>query len=139
MNPVKGEAPLTLNDGREYTLVLDFNAMVEAEAVYGKPLPKLLSDMNSGFIGAFRALLFGTLRRDYPDITAVEASDILMSDLAAVGTALSAVTAAAFPNAEGKKSGKVGPSGITKNSGPNGAKQGSTRKRSGTQPRAPSA
>ena len=30
-NPVKGEAPLVLSDGREFTLVLDMEAMLSAE------------------------------------------------------------------------------------------------------------
>lgn len=136
MNPLKGEAQLKLSDGREFTLVLDFNAMVEAESVYGKPLPKLLSDMNSGFMGAFRALLFGTMRRHYPETTAVEASDILMSNMEAVGAALSSATAAAFPNPEGKETGKAGSSGTGKNSGSSGAKPVSPRRPSGDKPRA---
>lgn len=134
MNPIKGEAPLKLSDGREYVLTLDFEALVEAEQAYGKPLPKLMADASVGFMGAVRALLFGALRAHHPDITAVETAEIIMSDFDAVGEALQAATQNGFPKAEGKKSGNARPAGKT--SGRNGAKPASTRKPSGARPRA---
>lgn len=137
MNPVKGEALLRLSDKRELTLVLDFDALVSAETAYGKPLAKLMADAAGGFIGAVRALLLGALSRYHPEITPAEAARIIMSDFDAVGDAMQAATESAFPPAEGKKSGNAPPAG--KASGGNGVKQASTRKPSGTKPRARSA
>lgn len=127
MNPLKGEAPLKLKDGREYTLVLDFEALVEAENAFGKPLPIIMAEASQGFMGAIRALLFGALRARQPDITAVEAAGIIMTDFDAVGAALQAATDVAFPKSEGRESGN--PAGTT--SGASGAKRASTRKPSG--------
>lgn len=137
MNSIKGEAPLRLSDGRELTLILDFDALVAAETAYGKPLARLMADAAGGFIGAVRALLLGALSRYHPEITAAEAAEIILSDFDAVGDAMQAATEAAFPPAEGKKSGNARPAG--KSSGRNGAKLASTRKPSGGKPRARSA
>lgn len=137
MNPVKGEANLTLGDGRNLTLILDFDALVSAETAYGKPLARLMADAAGGFIGAVRALLLGALSRYHPEITPAEAAEIIMSDFDAVGDAMQAATEAAFPSAEGKKSGNALPAG--KASGHNGVKPASNRKPSGTKPRARSA
>jgi hypothetical protein len=134
MNPIKGEAPLVLSDGRTYTVVLDFEALVEAETLYGKPLPTLMADAAIGFVGAVRALLFGALRARHPDITAVDTAQIIMTDFDAVGAALQGATDNGFPKAEGKKPGNARPAGKT--SGRNGAKQGSTQNPSGARPRA---
>ena len=69
MNPVKGEVPLKLSDGREFVLVLDFEALVEAESAYGKPLAQVMADAATGFVGATRALLYGALRAKHPAVT----------------------------------------------------------------------
>lgn len=137
MNPMKGDARLVLSDERELRLVLDFDALVSAETAYGKPLARLMADAAGGFIGAVRALLLGALSRHHPEITPDEAAEIIMSDFDAVGDAMQAATEAAFPTAEGKKSGNAPRAG--KASGRNGVKPASTRKPSGTKPRARSA
>lgn len=137
MNPIKGEAPLILSDGREFTVILDFEALVEAETLYGKPLPVLMAHAASGFVGAVRAMLFGALRARHPDITAVETAEIVMLEMEAVGEALKAATENGFPSSEGKKSGNAPQAGKT--SGRNGARQGSTRKASGGRPQRRSA
>ncbi|HMO74090.1 MAG TPA: hypothetical protein PKD48_01970 [Sphingopyxis sp.] len=134
MNPFKGQAPLNLSDGRSFTLVLDMEGLVEAEPIYGHPLPKIMADAAAGFVGAIRALLFGALRRHHPDITAVEVLEMIRTDMAAVGAALQAATQNAFPKSEGEKSGNAPPVGKT--SGANGVKRASTRKPSGSKPRA---
>lgn len=134
MIALKGEAPLQLSDGREFTIVLDMEGLIEAEPVYGHPLPKIMADAAAGFVGAIRALLFGALRRHHPDITAVEVAEIIMADFDAVGRALQAATTNGFPKAEGKGSGNVPPAG--KASGRNGAKPASTPKPSGAKPHA---
>lgn len=124
MNVIKGEVPLTLSDGRELKLVLDFDALVAAEAAYGKPLAALMADASGGFIGAVRALLIGALSRHHPETGPSEAADIIMSDFDRVAAAMEAAVSAAFPQAtEGREPGKARrPAG--KGSGRNGAKQG---------------
>lgn len=137
MNQFKGEAPLKLSDGRQFTLVLDMEGLIEAEPVYGHPLPKIMADAAAGFVGAIRALLFGALRRHHPGITAVEVAEIIAADFGAVGLALQAATENGFPQEGGKKSGNAHQAGKT--SGANGAKPASNRTRSGSKRRAPSA
>lgn len=107
MNPIKGEVPLILSDGRAYTLVLDFDALIEAEGAYGKPLQKMMADASAGFIGAVRAMLFGALRRKHPMIALSDASGMFMSDSEAVTAALEQAALAAFPDAEDKELGKA--------------------------------
>lgn len=135
-NPAKGEAVLTLPDGREYMLVLDFEALAAAERVYGAPIAQVTVDAGAGFVGALRAMLYGSLRAHHAKITPEEAGDIFMADGRAVQAALEEASKAAYPDPkEGKKSGNAQ---AGKNSGRNGAKQGSTRKSSGSKRRAPS-
>lgn len=122
MNPVLGEAALRLKDGRTFTLVLDFEALVAAETAYGKPLAQTLADANDGFVGATRSLLFGALQAKHPEITPRDATGIFMSDGAAVSAALEAASVAAYP-AEDRETGKARPQ-RGKNSGGNGAKRG---------------
>lgn len=82
------DAPLTLSDGRTLTLVLDFNALVEAERAYGKPLPHLLADSVTGFAGANRALFWGSLQAKHSDITMADATAILGRDMALIVKAM---------------------------------------------------
>jgi hypothetical protein len=106
-NPVKGEVPLGLSDGRVFVLVMDMEALVEAETAYGKPLQQVMADASKGFIGASRALLFGALRAKHPDVTLREASAMFMSDPDAAGEALTAAVEAGFPDAKASAEGKA--------------------------------
>jgi hypothetical protein len=124
MNPIKGEVPLKLSDGREFVLVLDIEALVEAEAAYGKPVAQVMADASAGFIGASRALLYGSLRARHPSITLREASAIMV-DGEHVLDALSAAAEAAMPSdasTEGNAA-RPKPSPRGKSSGRSGAKQ----------------
>ena len=137
-NALKGETPLKLADGREFVLVLDHEALIEAESLYRKPLPMLMSDAAQGFAGACRALLYGALRAKHPTVTASEASALFFENMDEAGAALAAAAEAGFPKPE---EGKRDPHPrrapqAGKNSGRNGVNAGSTRKPSGTQRRA---
>lgn len=79
---------LTTTDGREFTLVVDFEALIQAESAYGKPLPKLQEDAKAGFIGAVRALAYGALTSKHPRITQAEVADLFQADGDALGLAL---------------------------------------------------
>lgn len=132
---LKGEAPLKLSDDREFTLVLDMEALIEAEAAYGKPLEQMMGDAARGFVGASRALLYGALRARHPSITLRDAATMFMSDLEAVTDALGKASEAGFPKASAEGN-AAAPAQAGKPSGSNGAKPGSNRKRSGAKPRA---
>lgn len=121
MNPIKGEVPLVLHDGRNLTLVLDMEAMVEAESIYGKPLQKLMADAGTGFMGAMGALLQGALSRHH-EVSRGEALEMLRVDGDAIAVALGKATEAAFPSAEGNA--PAAPRQRGKPSGRNGAKRG---------------
>lgn len=139
-NPLKGETPLRLSDGREFMLVLDFAAMVEAETAYGKPLPQLGRDAVAGFAGATAAIFFGALRHFQPHMTLREATNLLGEEPEAINEALANAEQAAARKDDGSqvKEGKDSPNPLGTNSGASGAKSGSTRKPSGGQRRAPS-
>lgn len=122
-NAVKGEVPLKLSDGRAFTMVLDFGALIEAESAYGKPLRQLMADVVIGFAGATRALIFGALRPRHPEVTMAEVTAMMASDIEAFETAVESVIRAAFPepditakpaedrkgeNPRGKRSGRSG-------------------------------
>ena len=140
-NTVKGEVELRLKDGRAFTLVADMEALVEAETIYGKPLPRLMKDAGEGFMGAACALLQGMLARHH-DVNRADALQMLASNMEAVSEALNAASQAAFGNEESDDKGEVGndpDNQAGKNSGGNGASKASTRKPSGKRPRKPSA
>lgn len=97
MNPIKGEVPLKLPDGREFTLVLDMEALVEAEGAYGKPLARMMADAQLGFVGAIRAMLYGALRYRHPSVTLREASEMFVGYRDEISAALENATLAAMP------------------------------------------
>lgn len=145
MNPILGETPLDLADGRSFILVADHSALVEAAQAYtgSTKLKKLMNDMVPEIgadgkvlvdedgdpvkdtIPASVAFLFGLLRTHHPDITLRDAQNILLSDVDRVAQAISLAMDRGFPDAK-PGSGKVGnepasPAG--KNSGRSGVKQ----------------
>lgn len=133
-NRVKGETSMVLKDGREFTLVLDMEAFVEAEGAYGKPMKVLMNDAALGFVGAVRALLYGALKTKHPTITLRECSDMFQQEPDQVSDALDRAADAAYPKQqEGEES--QNPPLPGKNSGGNGAKAASTPKRSGSKHR----
>ncbi len=120
-NPLIGQTPLKLKDGREFILVLDMEAMVEAEGAYGKPMSKLMADASAGFVGAVRATLYGALRAKHPTITLRDASAMFQSDGERVEEAMERAAEAAFPDAEPSE-GKESANPPGKRSGRSGAK-----------------
>ncbi len=134
-NPVRGEVPLKLSDGREFVLVADMEAMVTAESLYGKPVEQVFADAVRGFTGATRAIFYGMLQAHHPEVTPREALDILTADKAAVTKSLEAAASASKPKESA--GGKEGANPPGTSSGSNGAKRGSSRKSSGAKRRAP--
>lgn len=134
---MRGEVPVRLADGRALTLVLDFEGLVAAEALYGKPVAMLIVDAAQEFLGAVRALLYGALRAKHPELTPADAGAIIQSDGDRISAALESATQRAFPEpgeAEGKEGGNPRKAGTR--SGRSGAKRGSTPKASGAPRRA---
>src|SRR6478609_4662181 len=129
MNPIKGEVPLRLSDGREFVLVLDFEALVEAEGAYGKPLAQVMADASAGFVGASRALLYGALRAKHPGITLRDASALFLEHADDVSAALEQAATAAFPDASAE--GNAGSPQRGPTSGGSGAKRAKKPKPSG--------
>ena len=132
-NLLKGEVPLVLADKREFNLVFDMDALIEAEGAYGKPMHQLAADASSGFLGALRAMLFGAMRARHPQVTLEEVSGIILEDTLAVTTALTKALDRSMP-----EPGKPGAEGKAppaprrgRTSGGNGAKRSSTQKHSG--------
>jgi hypothetical protein len=141
-NPVRGEAPLSL-PGRDLILVMDMEALISAEATYGKPMDKMMADAKAGFVGATRAMLLGALSAYHPSITKQEALQMLQDHPKEVGAAMNLAGERAWPDPEKKAvattEGKEGPNPPLpgKNSGVAGVKRASTRKRSSGKPLAP--
>ena len=124
-NQLKGEAELRLSDGRSFTLVMDFDALMLAERVYNKPVELTLSDAVAGFTGALHALLLAGLKRHHPATTAEDAQEILMADRMAVIDGLTKAIAASMPEKrEGDNRGNRQARRAGKRSGGSGAKPG---------------
>lgn len=136
-NPIKGEVPLKLSDGRDFVLVMDFEALVEAESASNLPLPQLMARAGLGFVSAQRTLLYGALRRNHPDLTLEDCSAIMLTEIEKVTEALTKAMEAGFPEAK-KSEDKDGANPPGKTSGGNGAKSAKTTKPSGGKRRAAS-
>lgn len=136
-NVLKGEVALDLGEAGSFTLVLDHEALIEAESAYGKPLAHLMADATLGFVGACRSLLYGALRAHHPKVTRKDAAALFLENSDEVSAALAEAAEAAFPKAvEGKDDKNPPKAQAGKTSGNSGAKSASTRKASGGQPRA---
>lgn len=136
VNPLLGEAPLKLKDGRQLVLVLKFSGLVAAEQAYCQPLHILGLHVAAGYAGAYVAMLYGALRKHHDEIDYDEAAEIFAANDEAVRKALTKADRLAYPDPTGDR--KPGNRRPGNSSGRNGAKPGSTRKASGTKPRAAS-
>lgn len=147
-NPVKGEAPLVLTDGREFTLVADHAGLVKAAQAYSgsTKLQKLMSDMQpevdakgqlvldedgdpvKDTMPATAAFLFGLFDAYHPDVTQRDALNILLAEQEVVTEAISQAVASGFPDmVKGKPGNEPAPKAKSprgKTSGRSGAKSG---------------
>lgn len=121
-NPVKGETPLVLADGREFTLVLDMEAMLSIEDETGKPLPQVMKMAQEGFMTAMAAIARAAFQRSHPDTTRADVLEILRTDQEALAEALGSAAEHAFP--QDRKAGNVGKRQAGKSSGGSGASKG---------------
>jgi hypothetical protein len=125
-NPLKGEGRLILEDGRTFTLVLDFDGLIAAEQAYGKPMQQLLAEANQGFMGAIRAILWGALQRHHPQLTLGDAGQLMLDQQQAVMAAVEVAIMAGLPDpgAEGDNPGNASRRPAGRRSGRSGAKRG---------------
>ncbi|KPH66901.1 hypothetical protein [Novosphingobium sp. ST904] len=132
-NLLKGEVPLILSDKREFTLVFDMDALIEAEGVYRKPMHVMAADASAGFMGATRAMLFGALQAHHPGVSLKDVSEMLKGDTLAITEALTkALDQSMPPPAKASAGGKAAVAPRPgRTSGANGAKRSSTRTASG--------
>lgn len=122
-NKLKGETPLVLKDGRQFTLMLDMEAMLSVETEMGKPLPRVMAMAQEGFMTAIAAIAQAAFSRKHPQITRTDVLDIMVSDRDALVAALTSAANAAFPDSTGE-AGNAESRQAGKTSGGNGAKQG---------------
>lgn len=99
-NPVKGETPLVLADGREFTLVLDMEAMLSVEDTMGKPLPKVMAMAAEGFMTATAAIAQSAFALHHPEVGRADVLKMMQSDNVALTEALSKASDAAFGSGE---------------------------------------
>jgi hypothetical protein len=139
-NPLRGEAALIIGEGdgeRFLTLVFDYEAMIVAEATYGEPIGVVSDHADRGFVGAIRAMLFGTLRAHHPEIDLAEATHICFTQARAVKAAMDEAARNSMPPPQGEEErDEARPRRAGTRSGASGAKQGSTPKASSARPRA---
>ena len=126
-NSIKGETPLVLSDGREFTLVLDMEALVSVEDTTGKPLGKVMSQASQGFVGAMAAIAHAAFTRHHPEVTREEVLRMAMGDEEVLSQALGHAVEAAYPDEVGNApAAKPSPSKSSprgKRSGRSGAKR----------------
>lgn len=98
-NKQRGEVSLPY-EGKDYTMVMDFNALCDFEDKAGKPVGDVLEALQTGKIVArdMRALIWAGLKQRHPDMTLELAGQILSSNPAILDEGL--VTA--FPAPEAK-------------------------------------
>lgn len=114
-NRVRGEASFTTADGRDLTLVVDFNALAHAEDAADMGVGQILASMSSKpRIRVMQAMTFGALRALHPEITMADVGDMLLSpDAGPLTGALNAAVVAAFPPPDESAEGKVQTEGGT--------------------------
>lgn len=118
-NIQKGEASFTTADGREFHLVMDFNAFAEAEDAADMDVDALLKcvsprvDANGKIVGAPRlkhlgALLYGALQDRHPGLALTDAIRLL-GEGQQVGEAIAKSLRGAMPKQDESAEGNVQP------------------------------
>lgn len=88
-NPLKGEAKVKLSDGRVLTLAFDFDALIAVEEASGMRLPAILEELGGEpSLKVQRALVYGALRRDHPEIDLQQAGKLFLTEGEALSKAI---------------------------------------------------
>jgi hypothetical protein len=80
-NRERGEVALEV-DGRTYTFCLDLNALTELEALFSTPdrevsFVEVVGKAEQGHAKYIRGVFWAALKRHHPDITLMEAADVI--------------------------------------------------------------
>ncbi len=100
-NMGKGEASFTTSDGQKLTLVVDFNALAEAEHAVNMGANDILAGLSKGRIKAMQGITLGALAARHPGMRLDDVNTLLQhdDDAGALAAALMAAVNAAFPKA----------------------------------------
>lgn len=99
-NPIKGETKLVLDDEREFTLVLDMEALLSVEESTGKPLHVVMGQIGEGYLGAIAAFGQAAFARHHPEVTRAEVLMMVAREREPLSDAIGKAIEAAFPDAE---------------------------------------
>jgi hypothetical protein len=113
-NALRGEVDLPVGD-KTYTLRLSINAIVEVETLLDKGINEILATLDpaSARIGTLRAILWASLQEHHPEVTLLDAGEMIGTVGAEnAGPIIGDAIKAAFPASDGKprprKAGKRG-------------------------------
>lgn len=125
-NLVKGEVPLSLSDGRNLRMVMDFDMRVAVETLTDKPFHVVAQRASEGFQGDVRALMWGALQRFHADLSMGDVTTLIEEEGPALEAALVRAGEAATPpeSAEGNVPAAGKPARRGRTSGASGAKPG---------------
>lgn len=100
---VRGEGTCVLSDKSELTLVINFNALAEAEYDADMGVNDILAelDRDQPRMKIMRAIVWGALREKHPNITSEMVGDLLLSEFEGVAAGIREAMSAAFPEAIG--------------------------------------
>ena len=103
---LKGEVRLTF-EGKQLTLVLDFNALCAFEGEVGENAQTRLDrlEKGSGSLSDMRALLWAMMQTHHSDMTLIDAGRVIGEGMSEVSAALASAFAAAMP-VDGERRGK---------------------------------
>jgi hypothetical protein len=139
MNPHRGEVPLTIG-GQQFTLRCSVNAICTIEEQMGKGIVAIVMDLQRGNISLtlIRAMLWAMLQEKHPDVTLMEAGEMipLAGGVDKIKEVFEDAFATAFPEAAERSGMRPPKPGRPKNgTGPVSSKRGAasaeTQTRSG--------
>ncbi|QUT07913.1 hypothetical protein KFK14_11290 [Sphingobium phenoxybenzoativorans] len=104
-NPAKGEAACELMDGTKLTLVIDYDALAEAEEAADMGVNDLLGALGGETprLKVMRAMVYGALRDRHEDLTLQDVGSFLLDQRnhGVIGEALGKALQGAFDQATG--------------------------------------
>lgn len=108
-NKIKGEVELVHN-GKIYIMALDFNALADFEEEAGvESALETLKNPAAMNARTTRILFWCGLRQRHPEVTKLEAGQILSSNMSAMGDALKSAFPDAIPEEDHSKGNAAGP------------------------------
>jgi hypothetical protein len=103
-NALRGEVDLQVGD-KTYTLRLSINAIAEVETLLDKGINEILATLDpaTARIGTLRAILWGSLQEHHPEVTLLDAGELIGAVGAEkAGPIIGEAIKAAFPATDGK-------------------------------------